>query len=90
MIRFLLIAFLVLQVWGALSAFFSGLQKGLKGEPKRRPGPPSPPSRGATAVESLARCAACGVHVPRSRALAADGDLYCTERCRISARARAG
>ncbi|HXU47352.1 MAG TPA: PP0621 family protein [Thermoanaerobaculia bacterium] len=62
----------------------------------RRFAPPAPPGRPGGAPPDpaaprspgpLVRCAGCGVHVPVSRAagFAADGRVYCSERCRVPA-----
>ncbi|MEF9943618.1 MAG: PP0621 family protein [Burkholderiaceae bacterium] len=41
------------------------------GAPLRRPPPGSP--------EQMVRCSQCGVHLPRSEALASAGEFYCGE-----------
>jgi hypothetical protein len=62
-------------------AFFSS------GPPRPAQRPPGGPPK-ARPEETLVRCARCGTHVPRSRALAKVGstgsDLYCSERCRAA------
>ncbi|HVR99790.1 MAG TPA: PP0621 family protein [Thermoanaerobaculia bacterium] len=52
----------------------------------RSPAPPVLTPK-ETATEQLARCALCGVYVPRSRALAGgpEQDVYCSETCRQKA-----
>ena len=62
-------------------AFFSG------GSPGPRQGPRPPAGRPG---ETLVRCAACGTHVPQSRALLAESGsaVYCSERCRGADRKR--
>ena len=72
-------AFLLWLAWEGVKArvraFFAG------------PAPTRQGTRGASPAEILVRCAACGTHVPRARALAAasGGALYCSERCRDNA-----
>jgi uncharacterized protein len=53
---------------------------------RRRPAPPA-----AQPPETLVRCAACGTHVLRSRALMVEGgsEVYCSERCRNAANRKA-
>lgn len=38
----------------------------------------TPPAGAPDAVESMVRCAHCGVHLPASDAVAADGRVYCS------------
>jgi hypothetical protein len=86
LLLFALLLWLVLE--GALQVARRLAGQARKGTMPRRPGP------SAVAGEELVRCAACGVHVPRSRALppasvaaatASPGgppaDLYCSDRC---------
>ena len=41
---------------------------------------PRPPARqaGGQPVESMVRCAHCGIHLPRSEALQIDGKVWCS------------
>ncbi len=56
---------------------------------RRTPAPPpraaAPRSQSSLTDVTLVRCAACGIHLPQSRTLAAAGALYCSERCRSGA-----
>jgi len=50
---------------------------------RARPIRPTGPPGATESAETLVRCAGCGVHVPRSRALtAAGGACFCSEDCR--------
>lgn len=78
MLRFFALLLLALIFWMLLSRLLAYLA-------------PAPPRdrRGAGArgvgrrpAEQLVRCAACGVRVPESRALAAAGGVYCSPSCR--------
>lgn len=44
---------------------------------RRKSGDDAP--RPETRDEDMVRCRVCGVHLPRSEALSAHGDFYCTE-----------
>ncbi|HXO20774.1 MAG TPA: hypothetical protein VOA87_12730 [Thermoanaerobaculia bacterium] len=77
---------LALLVWMILEAVVGrlGVGRAARRSPTTRP----PGSRGGgktgPAAEPLVRCASCGVHVPRSRALPGLGgaaDDYLCERC---------
>ncbi|WP_272903863.1 PP0621 family protein [Pseudomonas petrae] len=71
MIRLIMwIALIVAAIW-----FFKRLTKG----PAPRPKPATPEIDTAPMV----RCAQCGVHVPRDRALSQDQQWYCTETHRL-------
>jgi hypothetical protein len=78
----ILFAFLLWLAYQGLKAriraFFSTGSLDSRPTP-RRPAPPAAPP------EVLVRCAGCGTHVPRSRALGAGANLYCSERCRAAA-----
>lgn len=92
MLRLVALALFVLLLWlvleGALQVARRLASQARKGTMPRRPGPPAGPLD--KVGEELVRCATCGVHVPRSRALppmsasSASGppaDLYCSDRC---------
>jgi uncharacterized protein len=67
MIRLILwVALIAAAIW-----FFKRLVKG----PAPRPKPATPEIDAAPMV----RCAQCGVHVPRDRALSQDQQWYCTQ-----------
>jgi uncharacterized protein len=71
MIRLIMwIALIVAAIW-----FFKRLVKG----PAPRPKPATPELNAAPMV----RCAQCGVHVPRDRALSQEQQWYCTESHRL-------
>lgn len=71
MIRLIMwIALIVAAIW-----FFKRLVKGPAPSPK-----PAPPELDAA---PMVRCAHCGVHVPRDRALSQDQQWYCTEAHRL-------
>lgn len=86
MLRLVALLLFALLLWllleGALQVARRLAGQARKGTMPRRPGPP------AVAREELVRCAACGIHVPRSRALPAPAeataavDLYCSDHCR--------
>ncbi|MVW70308.1 PP0621 family protein [Bordetella sp. 15P40C-2] len=46
-----------------------------------RQSPPKPPARqpGQGPVESMVRCAHCGIHLPRSEATLLDGKTWCSQ-----------
>ena len=91
--RFLELIVFAVFVWLALESLVARLRI-------RRPPPhqaprqaphqaPTPaPGPRPIADVTLVRCAACGTHVPQSRALAAGGSLYCSDRCRQAAAVR--
>ena len=81
LLELILLGFLLWLAWEGLKArvraFFAG-------DPPRPPRPPARPQPPAP-EESLVRCAACGTHVPASRALPGrSGGLFCSERCRAA------
>ncbi|QEI05072.1 hypothetical protein FXN63_03890 [Pigmentiphaga aceris] len=52
------------------------------GKPKSKPVPPTaPPASGrkSDAVPHMARCAHCGIHLPRAEALLLKGNTWCSE-----------
>ena len=79
MTRLLALIVLAILIW----VFLQNLKQKVRisvGASRRSAAPPP-----QTSVENLVRCTACGVHVPRSRALpGAVGTeaVYCSERCR--------
>lgn len=82
MTRLIVLALLLVCLWLALQNFLQRLRS-LKGMAGARPIPDAP--RREISAEVLERCAACGTHVPRSRALpgpGGGGEVYCSEACR--------
>lgn len=94
MIRLVALLLFALLLWLVLEGALQVARR-LAGQARRGA---VPPRRGPTAVarqtEELVRCAACGIHVPRSRALppaseaaatalpgGPPADLYCSDRC---------
>jgi hypothetical protein len=82
LLELIFLGFLLWLAWEGVKArvraFFAGDSPK---PPVRGSGPPSRPE------ETLVRCAACGTHVPESRALPGRTPggrpaLYCSERCR--------
>ena len=43
-----------------------------------RPNRREKPGRDGPAVEDMVRCAHCGVHIPRSEAILAGGNFFCS------------
>lgn len=43
-----------------------------------RRSPPASP-RSAAPGEDMVRCAQCGIHLPRSEAIQADGEFFCSQ-----------
>lgn len=79
MIRLLLFVALAYLAWLGVEGLRSRLR--LSAGVTRRPLRPQPPEAEA-AGETLVRCAGCGVHVPRSRAVAGESEVFCSEDCR--------
>jgi hypothetical protein len=84
MVRFLVLALLLLILWLSVQNFVERLRASLGSGDTRRSVPPAsrPP---AERVEEMVRCAACGTHVPNSRALKSAGGgaaVFCSEECR--------
>jgi hypothetical protein len=84
--RLLVLGLLLYILWMAVGNFMQKLRSAvstgaLRPAPPpavRAAAPPSPP-----APENLLPCAACGIFVPASRALAGKGaEVYCSEECR--------
>ena len=83
LLELILLGFLFWLAWEGLKAriraFFAG-EPPMPPRPPARPRPPAPPE------EALVRCAACGTHVPASRALSGrNGGLFCSATCRTGA-----
>ena len=80
MLRFLVLALLVLLLWRATMLLLGRLGAAPERQVRGRRG-------GAAAApgEELVRCAACGTRVPVSRALAASAGSFCSEACRRAA-----
>lgn len=77
-------------LWLALESWVARISgRGGRGrrDPRRTtrgaaPAPRAPAAPPRTAADlTLVRCAACGTHVPESRAIASGGARYCSERC---------
>lgn len=79
MIRLLLLVALAYLAWLGVEGLMGRLR--LSAGFTRRPLRPQPPEAG-DAGETLVRCAGCGVHVPRSRAVAGESEVFCSEDCR--------
>ena len=80
----ILLGFLLWLAWEGLKARIRAFFAGEAPRPPRSPAPPQPRAR----EETLVRCAACGTHVPASRALPGRSGgraLYCSEKCRAGA-----
>jgi hypothetical protein len=76
MLRFLVLALLLLLVWRAAALL---LQRARFGAERQMRGTGSGAVAGG---EELVRCAVCGTRVPASRALAGEAGLTCSEACR--------
>jgi hypothetical protein len=90
MLRLIVLILFVVVLWLVLEGAMQGLRRFARG-PARRGTVPPRQARTEVAGEELVRCAACGVHIPRSRALVSSGtpegspvDLYCSDSCRRS------
>jgi hypothetical protein len=83
MIRLLLLVVIAYLVWLGIESLLGRLRAaaGFTARPLRPPGPP-PGSAPAGGIETLVRCAGCGTHVIRSRALTVGGRAFCSEECR--------
>ena len=85
MLRLAALILLAFLLWLVLVGALRVLRR-LAGAPERKGTMPRRPPMEVSG-EELVRCAVCGTHVPRSRALSAPGvpvDLYCSDRCRRS------
>jgi hypothetical protein len=83
MTRFIVIALLLIALGLSVQNLMQRLRS-LGNGGNRRSVPPSSRSK-APIEETLVRCAACGTHVPSSRALKSAGggtDAFCSEECR--------
>jgi len=97
--RFFLLVLAAIVLWTLLVAAVARLATG---SARRRPalgwvllarllglpGAPGAAAGGPADRGTLVRCAGCGTHVPRERALTAGGaaaELYCSPRCRDAA-----
>lgn len=80
MLKYLLVlAVVVLVLWAVRRA-------ALPPPPPRPPRPPEPPAQ----LEAMVRCSHCGLHLPRSDAVAGpDGELYCSPAHRAAGPRRA-
>lgn len=81
MLRFLVLALVVLLLWRATTLLLGRLGAGPERQVRGRRGGPAKAAPG----EELVRCAACGTRVPASRAIAAPAGSFCSEACRRSA-----
>ncbi|HEX6202773.1 MAG TPA: PP0621 family protein [Thermoanaerobaculia bacterium] len=81
MLRFLVLALVVLLLWRATMLLLGRLGAGPERQVRGRRGGPGAAARG----EELVRCAACGTRVPVSRALSAAAGSFCSEACRRAA-----
>jgi uncharacterized protein len=82
MLRLLALALVAYLVFRGLESLLRQVRVIPPGQ-ARPNGPAAAPRKAPESVETLVRCAGCGVHVPRSRAVtAADGETYCSEDCR--------
>ncbi|WKW34976.1 hypothetical protein KIH13_27655 [Pseudomonas viridiflava] len=74
-----LVVMLRLLMWAALIAVVVWFVKRLLNppKPKSRPAPPD------TTAAPMVRCAQCGVHLPRDRALSQEQQWYCSEAHRL-------
>jgi uncharacterized protein len=85
MIRLLLLVVIAYLVWLGIESLLGRLRAaaGFTARPLRPPGtPPGPAPAPSDSVETLVRCAGCGIHVIRSRALTVGGRAFCSEECR--------
>lgn len=81
MLRFLVLALLVLLLLRATMLLLGRLGVGPERQVRGRPGG----AKAAASGEELVRCAACGTRVPASRALAESAGSFCSEACRRAA-----
>lgn len=81
MLRFLVLALLVLVLWRATMLLLGRLGAAPERQVRGRRGGPASAAPG----EELVRCAACGTRVPVSRAIAASAGSFCSEACRRAA-----
>ena len=51
---------------------------------RRQPSPPKRSARPIAAPQEMVVCRHCGIHLPRSDAVAGAGGMYCTEAHRIA------
>jgi uncharacterized protein len=87
LLRLLALFALAVVLWLLLESGAAFVRGRLTG---RRPASRMPPPRPARTVAlDLVRCAGCGIHVPRQRALQAGGAIYCNEACRTAQTPRA-
>ena len=83
MARLLLLVVIAYLVWLGIESLLNRLRA--FGAPSARPAGPrrrATPAKEGTGIETLVRCAGCGVHVARSRILTQGGEPYCSEECR--------
>ena len=85
--RLLLLLVLSYLVWLGIESLLNRLRAVGTGSPRpgagpRRTAPPKDANDAKTGIETLVRCAGCGVHVARSRILTQGGEPYCSEECR--------
>jgi hypothetical protein len=86
MTRLVVLGLLIVVLWLAVKSFTSQVNVSAFGQSPGRP--VSPPSRAA--IETLVRCARCGVYVTASRALQGNGEeAFCSEACVRSSTTRA-
>lgn len=86
MLRLAALILLAFLLWLLLEGGLRVLRR-LAGAPERKGTMPPRNAPMEVSGEELVRCAVCGTHVPRSRALSAPGvpaDLYCSDHCRRS------
>jgi len=87
MTRLLLLAVIAYLVWLGIESLLDRL-RALGAGP--RPPRASQPGGADAVTLSLVRCAGCGTHLPRSRALSGGGgEPFCSEECRRRAAASA-
>lgn len=90
MVRLLILVLIAILLWVLLERLLEKLAAGLRssaGRSARGAGGPRQRS-----PEALVRCDACGVYVPRSRAIPASAGhagTFCSEACRRASQSRA-